>query len=124
MKNKKDKIEIEVAYDDNEINKVISYLKYDDNNYNDLKDYNWVISHVIDRNTNKSKTSEEFFQLIDRFIHLITIHQTALNHLIRIEKGMIKNVDNIRQAGLSDKNYEEMKKIAKRLQELKEQMGE
>lgn len=122
-RNKNNKIEIEMKYDEAEINNVISYLNYNDDYKDKTKDYNWIIGHVI-TNTGKPKIPEEFFQLLDRFIHLVSIHQTALDRHIRIEKGMIKNVDNIQQAGLSDKNYEEMKKIAIRLKELKEQMGE
>lgn len=95
--------------------KVIDYLKY---NYND---YSTIIA--TPRNT-FGDNLEEFYKLLDRFIHLISIHQMAMDSGIQIAGGEIKKTKDKKDSGLSNKEYEEMKKIAMRLRELKEQMGE
>lgn len=92
--------------------KVIDYLKYN---------YSTIIA--TPRNT-FGDNLEEFYKLLDRFIHLISIHQMAMDSGIQIAGGEIKKTKDKKDSGLSNKEYEEMKKIAMRLRELKEQMGE
>ena len=111
----KNKISVVWKDDGEEYEKVIDYLKY---NYND---YSTIIA--TPRNT-FGDNLEEFYKLLDRFIHLISIHQIAMDSGIQIAGGEIKKTKDKKDSGLSNKEYEEMKKIAMRLRELKEQMGE
>lgn len=116
---KGDKEEDELVYEIKDYNenyeKVIDYLKY---NYND---YSTIIA--TPKNT-FGDNLEEFYKLLDRFIHLISLHQMAMDSGIQIAGGEIKKTKDKKDSGLSNKEYEEMKKIAMRLRELKEQMGE
>ena len=111
----KNKISVVWKDDGEEYEKVIDYLKY---NYND---YSTIIA--TPRNT-FGDNLEEFYKLLDRFIHLISIHQMAMDSGIQIAGGEIKKTKDKKDSGLSNKEYEEMKKIAMRLRELKEQMVE
>lgn len=86
--------------------------------YVDFKRDAWVIT---DRSTNPA-VIEEFYELIEKFIRLVSIHQIALDNHIRIESGMITKTDKTELSGLSKENYEEMKKIVERLKELKKGM--
>lgn len=62
--------------------------------------------------------ADTFFKLVDRVIHLISLHQTSLDNHIRINKDSIKQVSSINESGLSNENYDEMKYILLQIKEI------
>lgn len=86
---------------------------------------NYGITAVAD-NVIKDSISEKDFDkildLIERFVHLATFHQTALNNKLRIEQHGYIKVDDIKDAGLDEFSYQEMDFIAKELKKIKEKI--
>lgn len=98
--------------------KIMKYLtEYTTNNYSN--DY---FCGITSKNISNDSI-QEFYKLLDRFIHLITIHQIAMDNCIHISGNEIVKVKERKNSGLSDKEYEEMKKIVERLKELQENIG-
>ena len=98
--------------------KIIKYLtKYTANNYSNDYFYKINSKNIFEENM------QEFYKLLDRFIHLIAIHQMAMDNSIHISGNEIVKVKERKNSGLSDKEYEEMKKIVERLKELQKNIG-
>lgn len=99
--------------------KIMKYLtEYTTNNYSN--DY---FCGITSKNISNDGI-QEFYKLLDRFIHLITIHQIAMDNCIHISGNEIVKVKERKNSGLSDKEYEEMKKIVERFKELQKNIGE
>lgn len=106
-------------FDEENYEKIIKYLtKYTANNYSNDYFYEKINSkNIFEENMQK------FYKLLDRFIHLIAIHQMAMDNCIHISGNEIIKVKERKNSGLSDKEYEEMKKIVERLKEFQENIG-
>ena len=99
--------------------KIMKYLtEYTTNNYR-----NPDICGIPSKNISND-CIQEFYKLLDRFIHLISIHQIAMDNCIHISGNEIVKVKERKNSGLSDKEYEEMKKIVERFKELQKNIGE
>lgn len=106
-------------FDGENYEKIIKYLtKYTANNYSNDYFYEKINSKNF-----CEENMQEFYKLLDRFIHLISIHQMAMDNCIHISGNEIIKVKERKNSGLSDKEYEEMKKIVERLKELQKNIG-